>query len=119
MTSSFVSPQSAATPASVAWRPGWPSRIFALTPLWVLIISPLAAPRFFEPLGGEYPNILGLNLGVIVTALALFWMLIGLYVLWNATTRWVEALVYTVFTIPATMAVLLTPALVLIMQNLG
>lgn len=69
MTSSIVSPQPAATPAAVKWRPGWPSRILALTPLWVLIISPLAAPRFFEPLGGEYPNILGLNLGVIVVEL--------------------------------------------------
>ena len=99
MTSSVVSSQPSTGRASVAWRAGGPSRIVALSPLWVLIVSWIAAPTYFGPLGGEYPNILGLNLGVIVQGLALLWMLIGLRLLWATPSRLVEALAYTLFTL--------------------
>lgn len=119
MSSSIVSPQSKASTTAKPWRPGLVSRIFALTPLWVLLAVPIVSPTYFDPMFGEYPTILGINLGLVVTAVALGWMLIGLGILWNAKTLPVEALVYAVFTIPATMMVIFTPALVLILLNTG
>lgn len=68
-------------------------RTFALTPLWVAIVSSLSAPTHFPAMRSEYPNILVANLGVIVTGLMMFWMLIGLYVLWRANSWHVAALV--------------------------
>lgn len=47
----------------------------------------------------------------------MLWMLIGVYVLWGARSRLVAAAVYLVFTIPATVALILGPAIVLILQN--
>lgn len=119
MTSAVVSPEPASTRESVEWRASWPSWIFALTPLWVLIIATLASPTSFPPFGGEGPNLLGINLAVIVQGLALCGMLIGLRLAWNTTSRLVESLAYTVFTFPATMVVLFSPAIVVITQNRG
>ena len=80
--------------------------------MWVLIIATLASPTSFPPFGGEGPNLLGINLAVIVQGLALCGMLIGLRLAWNTTSRLVESLAYTVFTFPATMVVLFSPAIV-------
>jgi hypothetical protein len=119
MTSSLASPQSAASLAEKASRPSAVSKIFAFAPLWLLIYVSIAAPTYFEPLAGEYPDILGVNLGVIVDAIAVAWMLIGVGLLWGARSVRTEAIVFTVFTMPATALVAFSPAIVLILLNQG
>ena len=95
-----------------------PVRFAAFTPLWVLIIASVAVPSFSDPIFAKPPDWLGIPLGVVMDAIALVWMLIGVVVIWDARSRLVEALVVTFFTIPATLLVVLSPALILIMQNL-
>jgi hypothetical protein len=46
------------------------------------------------------------------------WMLIGVVLIWDARSPLVDALVLILFTMPATLLVVLSPALILIMQNL-
>ena len=95
-----------------------PVRIAAFTPLWVLIIASVALPSFSNPIFAKPPEILGVPLGVVMDAIAMVWMLIGVIVIWDARSRLVDALLLTFFTIPATLLVVLAPALILIMQNL-
>ena len=60
---------------------------------------------------------LGHPAGAFLDALVLVWMSIDVYVLWSARSRLVAGLVYVVFTIPATIALLFGPAILLILQN--
>jgi hypothetical protein len=60
---------------------------------------------------------LGLPLGVFMDGFVLLWMSIGVAVLWGARSRVVAGLAYVAFTIPATIAVIFGPAIVLILQN--
>ena len=118
MTSSVVSPQSTQPPAR-SRRESWPSRFFAFTPLWILIIASVASPTFLGPMTSKPPDILGLPLGVVVEGLAMLWMLIGVAMIWDARSRLAESLGFILFTIPATLVVVFTPAVVLITLNLG
>lgn len=93
-------------------RPSRPSRIFALMPLWVFAIVSALSPEFVRDLGANPPDVLGVPLAIVVELGALAWMLVGLVVIWSAASRVVEALALTVFTIPATVVVVITPLLV-------
>lgn len=117
MTSSVVSPQSTPAPPARSRRQSWPLRFFAFTPLWILIIASVAAPTFSQPMTAIPPDIVGIPLGVAIAGLAMLWMLIGATVIWDARSRF--AVAFILFTIPATVVVVFTPAVVLIMQNLG
>lgn len=120
MATSIASSQAPPEPAlRAAWRPALPPRIVALAPLWALIIVALASPSFYPAMTTEYPNIAGLSFGAVLEGLALIWMLLGVAVVWPARAPLIESLAFTVFTVPATVAVVLAPALVLVMQNLG
>ena len=100
-------------------RARWATRITAFTPLWVLIVASVASPTFFGPMFAKPPDWLGIPLGVVMDAIAMVWMLIGVALIWDARSRLVEALVLFWFTIPATLVVVFSPALILIMQNLA
>jgi hypothetical protein len=119
MTASLASPQPSQTATSLLlkpWRSGPFSKFFAFTPLWIRIYGYFAWQTFFPPMfpaSGRF----GIPQGVFVDGLVMLWMLIGVYVLWGARSRMVAAAVYLVFTIPATIALLFGPAIVLILQN--
>jgi hypothetical protein len=91
----------------------------AFTPLWVLVIASLTARSFFPGMVSTPPEIYGIPLGVVVEAIAMVWMLLGVVLIWDARTRWSEMLTLLLFTVPATFIVVFTPAVVLILQNLG
>ena len=99
--------------------PRFTSRATAFTPLIVGTILFLAPTRYFDPMFAKPPDMLGVPLGVVALALAGIWMLIGVAIVWNARSRITEMLALMLFTIPATILVILGPALILIMQNLG
>jgi hypothetical protein len=87
--------------------------------LWILIVASVASPTFLGPMTSKPPDILGVPLGVAVEGLAMLWMLIGVAVIWDARSRLAESLGFILFTIPATLVVVFTPAVVLITLNLG
>jgi hypothetical protein len=119
MTASLASPQPPQPAKSILWKPwrsGPFSKFFAFTPLWLRIYGYFAWQTFFPGMftaSGPF----GIPQGVLLDGLVMFWMLVGVYVLWGARSRLVAAAVYLVFTIPATIALIFGPAVVLILQN--
>jgi len=120
MTSSVVSPQPATAPVRDApsrWQGPW--RLFALLPLWIyLIFSATQGPSLGGPFG-EPPKALGLPLDVWLTILVGSWTIAGLALIWDARSWPRRALALFLFTIPATFVMILGPAVILIVQNLG
>jgi hypothetical protein len=95
------------------------TRLTAFTPLGVQLILSVAAPRFFGPMLDNPPSLLGIPLGVVVEAATMVWMLIGVVLVWDTQSLLVRSFAFVFFTIPATFAVILSPALILIAQNLS
>lgn len=117
MTALLASTQPDPVPAAKGWHPRLIAKVVVLTPLWVLIYTKFAAQTFF---GSQPPSVFfGLTAGDLMIVLAMFWMLIGVYALWHAKSLFVELVAYLAFTVPAMFAVILGPAIVLIVQNLG
>ena len=119
MTSSMA-PQAAPEPvreAPLRWRA--PYRILALLPLWLFLILVLPQQSLSQPLMSQPPGLLGLPLGVWMTLLVGAWTLAGLALVWNARSPLLRVLAIFVFTIPATFLMILGPAVILILQNLG
>ena len=110
MTSSVM------TRDSVRMRPGGPSLIFALMPLWVFLFIAAFSADFLRLLGTTPPDVLGIPLATIVEIAALVGMLVGVVVIWKAESRIIEAIALTVFTIPATVVVVLAPVLIATVQ---
>ena len=118
MTSSLGSPDRAhASAARTRFRLA--IRVASLTPLWVLIVASVSAQNYFPPMVTNPPAVLGIPLGVVIMAIAMVWMLIGTVLVWDERRLPVEPLVLMLFTIPATLVVFFTPAVVLILVNLG
>jgi hypothetical protein len=113
MTSSLVAADAAAR------RTGTPSRIFALMPLWVFLIVSTFSTEFFDALRVAPPDVLGVPLAIAIEGAALLWMVIGVVVISTVRSRLVESLSLTVFTIPATVVVVLTPAVIGILKSRG
>jgi len=58
-------------------------------------------------------------LGVIVGALALAWAALGALIVWTTHSRLAAALSLAFLTVPSMFALILGPAVILIVQNLG
>lgn len=119
MTESLASPQVASSALGRPWRSGPFSMFFAFTPLWIRIYAHFAWTTFSSPMFAPPAGPFGIPLATLVEGLVMLWMLIGVYVLWSTRSRVVAAAVYLVFTIPATIALVFGPAIVLILQNQG
>jgi hypothetical protein len=113
MTTSILSPDAGSR------RPGLASRILALTPLWVLLLLAALSPDFVPAMGAKPPDTFGIPLALVAEIGAMLWMFIGVVVLLNAGSRLLESLALTVFTIPATVVVVVTPVVTYALQNLG
>ena len=81
--------------------------------------SIVATPTYFEPFGVRRPELFGVPLDFIVMVFAVAWGAIGGYVVATRRSPWVLPLVLVVFTLPACLAIILGPAIILILQNLG
>jgi hypothetical protein len=92
--------------------------LLALGPpgLAILIIF-MGGPTLGHPMFSE-PVAPGIDLGVVVTTFAVSWGAIGGYIVATSRRPWVLPLALVVFTFPATLAIVLGPAIVLILQNL-
>ena len=89
-------------------------------PLFMLMLYQwLATPTFFGSLGNRRPEFLGIPIALWIVTVALLWGAIGGYIVARSRSRWALPFGLLLFTIPACLAMLLGPALVLILQNLG
>ena len=88
-------------------------------PLLIAAWSIVAAPTFFDPMGYRRPELFGIPVQLIVMAFAVAWGAIGGYVVGTSRSPWVLPVVLLVFTLPACLAIIFGPAVILILQNLG
>jgi CHASE2 domain-containing sensor protein len=79
----------------------------------------VVAPGFMDPLFANPPAIAGLPAGVVFLFLALVWAVLGIVVARRARSTLGIAFTLVVFTLPALFAILVGPALILIVQNLA
>lgn len=105
--------------SQVAWRAPIAARLASLAPFVLALVVELFAPRFFGPLLEAPPDILGAPLGVIVGALVLAWAALGALVVWTTGSRLACVLALALMTLPSMFAIIFTPAMILILQNLG
>lgn len=94
-----------------------PQRLVALTPLWLFLVLAVRG-SFWNPFFSAPPSIAGVPLGLVVLGLCGLWMLLGLVIVWDTRSAAMQALGLLLFTLPATMLLVMGPAMVLIIQNL-
>lgn len=97
--------------AALAW-------VAAAVPVAMSVIE-LVRPTYFGPMGYEPPTILGIPAGLVITAIALAWGALGGVIVARSRSRLALPLVLLLITLPACAVVILAPAIVLILQNLG
>jgi hypothetical protein len=85
------------------------TRIASLAPLWLGLPIVAIAPGALEMLVTSPPDILGVPATLLATCVALTWMSLGTIVVWYARHAAVAAIALLVFSIPATVAVILGP----------
>jgi hypothetical protein len=88
-----------------------------LLPAWVFLILVAVSPHLMDPILENPPGIVGLPLGILILAAALVVMASGLVVLRRASSVTSMILGFVGLTLPATVVVILAPALVLALQN--
>jgi hypothetical protein len=88
-------------------------------PIILIVVLMVAAPGFIDPLFANPPAIAGLPAGVVFLFVSLVWAVLGILVARGARSITRVALAVAVFTMPACMAIILGPAVILIIQNLA
>jgi hypothetical protein len=107
------------SPVAGSLHPGLPSRLLALTPLWVLLVVSAFSPEFLPAMSATPLETLGIPLAAAVEVAAMLWMFIGVVVILNAESRLFESLALTVFTIPAAVVAVVTPAVIGVLATLA
>jgi hypothetical protein len=106
-------------PAPATWRAPAAARIASLAPFFLAVVLQLFAPRYFQPMFTDPTAIMGLPLGAIVGALTLAWAALGALIVWTTHSRLAAALSLAFLSVPSMLALILGPAVILIVQNLG
>ncbi len=88
-------------------------------PVWFLIYVKLNDQGISSPMYGAANDLNTIVAHALIAGLPFLWMLIGVYVLWNARSPLIQGVVYAVFTIPALLGVIFGPATIPILQNLS
>lgn len=91
--------------------------VAATAPVWVVGFLLIAAPNYFSALLLNPPAFAGLPAGLVIAAVAVALTVLGLFVV-EAESRVVRAVGIAFFTLPAVLAFLMAPAIVLILLNL-
>lgn len=104
-------------PASRQWV--GPRVALGLLPVWLVVILRIFAPGFMEPVFSNPPAILGLPAGVVFVLAAFAWMTIGVLIIRTTSTTVGALIAFMAFTVPSMFIILLSPAAILIIQNLA
>ena len=86
--------------------------IAALAPIPVAVLMASFAPDYIPRVSSAPPDMLGVPLGLVVVTASLVWSLLGLAVVALTRSRIVAALALAVCTIPATVIIVYTPAII-------
>jgi hypothetical protein len=101
-------------------RYGFPLRaILGLIPVWLFLYLAAAVPRFLDPLFEHRVAILGLPLGIVLVAVAMLWTGAGLVALRARRSMLGASVTLLLFAAPASLIVLLAPAMVLAMAAIN
>jgi len=90
----------------------------ASLPFVLIVLAQLIAPGFMEPLFANPPDILGLPAGIVLLFVVVIWAAMAFAVIRGSRSGPAVALALLVFTIPAIVAILYLPAMILIALNL-
>ena len=96
-----------------------PRMVVGLLPVWVLIVFSFAVPGFMDPMYANPPAIAGLPAGVVLIAAAMFLTIVGVEITRRVESDLAVAFVWLLVTMPATALILLGPAAILMVLNLG
>jgi hypothetical protein len=88
-------------------------------PFVLMVVLMVGAPGYLDPLFSNPPDIVGLPAGVVFLFFALVWAVFGILVVRGARSNARILLAFVVFALPASIAIFLGPALILIVQNLA
>ena len=99
-------------------RPPIVTELTAFTPLLVLIVTTVASTTYADALFTKPPEVLGIPLGAVIDGLAMLWMVIGAVIAWDNPSHVARALARVFFTLPATILVVLAPAVIQILRTL-
>jgi hypothetical protein len=89
------------------------AQLLSTAPLWVLLIAAFEPRGLLLDAAQSTPVLAGVPLGLVVIVGALLWMTTGALIVRLAPSPLVQALALLLFTIPATVAAFVAPALAL------
>lgn len=101
-----------------AWRASWIRRAASLTPFGLALALWFVARTYVGHALTKPPEVIGLPLGLVAEGLVLAWAALGVLVTWTTASRMAAALAMVFMTLPSMLAIIFTPAIILIMQNL-
>jgi len=104
---------------SQQWRADTAWRTLSLIPFGEALLLAVFARSYFPGLASEPPSILGIPFGIVLEAIILAWAALGARVIWTTKSQAMATLALVTTTGPAVPLLLVTPALILIMQNLA
>ena len=109
--------QPGGTPAR-SWRSDPITRLMTLVPFaLVLYVDTIGAPKLGTL--GDPPQLAGIPVGIWFQLAVLGWASIGVGVVWTTHNRLLSALALVWFSFLSVLALLVAPALLLILQNLS
>jgi hypothetical protein len=103
-------------------EPAFAVQLVALTPLWLLLVVSTVAAGSLPALDGTAAGgagIAGVPYGTALNALAMGWTLPGLVAVAKVRSSLGQSIAVLVFTIPATILVVLAPAWSLLVRTAG
>lgn len=107
-----------ATTSGATWRAPALLRIGTLMPFVLALAIPLlAGSRLGRPMS-DAPDVAGLPRDVVLVGLVLAWTAFGALVVWTTESRLAATLAYLLVTLPSMFALILGPAIILVLQNL-
>jgi hypothetical protein len=104
--------------ASRPWRASPGRRLASLAPFGLALAIAVLARTYFGVGMGEPPDILGLPLGLVLEGIVLAWAALGALIIWTTGSRAAASLAMVFITLPSMLAIIFTPAVILILQNL-
>jgi hypothetical protein len=89
-----------------------------LVPTLIVPILFVAAPHYLDPMFRKVPTLLDLPFGAVVISLSAGWFAVGVTIIAMASWWVARLLAFVFFIVPAIAAVVLGPAMILILENL-
>ncbi len=94
------------------------AQVMAVLPIVAWVVLMIVDRGFLAPLYQSPPEALGLPLGVVILVVTAGWAAIGLAIIQTSRVALIWILAIVVFTVPALLALVLEPAIIVIIRNI-